>query len=375
MTVRTREQTTPVAPAAGGRRRPRVPWLAVGLVLLVVSLLLAVVIGPASVTGPAPITVGEVVGSGWHHLTSWAARLGLPVTPADNPLSLVRDGIIWQGRAPRALTAVLVGAGLALCGVVLQGATRNPLADPYLLGISSGASLGAVAVLVLGLAVPLPVAAFAGALLALLATLALAGAGGRLTATRAVLAGVAVGQACGALVSFIIFSTARGDSYRDILGWLLGTFGAARWSSVAIAGVALLLLGGVLLGFARTLDAFAFGDTAATALGVPVARTRWLLLGLSALLTGALVSVSGAIGFVGLTVPHVVRMLLGPERAGNAAVARTSAAVGGLFLLWADTVARTVFAPMDVPVGVLTALLGAPVFALLLVRSRRRGQA
>lgn len=368
---------TPVAtaPRTARGRRAGVPWLLVGMAVLVVSLLLAVVIGPASVTGPAPITPADVLGSAWHHVTAWLADRGLAVAVAENPLSPVRDAIIWQGRAPRALTAVLVGAGLALCGVVLQAATRNPLADPYLLGISSGAALGAVAVLILGLAVPLPIAAFVGAVLALLATLALAGIGGRLTATRAVLAGVAVGQACGAGVSFVIFSTAQGDSYRDILGWLMGTFGAAEWSSVAIAGVAVLVIGGVLLGFGRTLDAFAFGDTAATALGVDVTRTRWLLLVLSALLTGALVSVSGAIGFVGLTVPHVVRLLLGPAGSGNAAVARTSAAVGGIFLLWADTVARTAFAPLDVPVGVLTALLGAPVFAVLLMRGRRRGDA
>ncbi|WP_156254018.1 iron chelate uptake ABC transporter family permease subunit [Pseudactinotalea terrae] len=371
MTARLEVARTTAQPAA--RRRPQVPWLGIGLVVLVLSILVAIVIGPASVTGPAPITPLDVLGSAWHHVTAWLAERGLPVTVAENPLSLVRDGIIWQGRAPRAVTAVLVGAGLALCGVVLQGATRNPLADPYLLGISSGAALGAVAVLILGVAVPLPVAAFVGAVLALLATLALAGIGGRLTATRAVLAGVAVGQAAAAGVSFIIFSTAQGDSYRDILGWLMGTFGAASWSSVLIALVALVVIGGVLLGFGRTLDAFAFGDTAATALGVNVPRTRWLLLVLSALLTGAMVSVSGSIGFVGLTVPHVVRLLLGPTRSGNTAVARTSAAVGGIFLLWADTVARTVFTPLEVPVGVLTALLGAPVFAFLLLRSRRRG--
>ena len=374
MTTTRRDAPAATEPGLAPARRSGAPWLLIGLVVLAVSLVLALVVGPASVTAADPITPGQVLGSAWHHLVTWLAELGLPVTVPENPLSPIRDAIIWEGRAPRALTAVLVGAGLALCGVVLQAVTRNPLADPYLLGISSGASLGAVAVLVLGLAVPLTVAAFTGAVLALLATLALAGVGGRLTATRAVLAGVAVGQACGAAVSFVIFSTTKGDSYRDILGWLMGTFGAAQWSSVAIAGTALILFGGVLLGFGRTLDAFAFGDTAATALGIDVVRTRWLLLLLSALLTGALVSVSGAIGFVGLAVPHVVRLLLGPARAGNAAVARTSAVVGAIFLLWADTVARTVFAPLDVPVGVLTALLGAPVFAILLLRGRRRGE-
>lgn len=348
-------------------------WLLVALALLLGSLVLAVVIGPASVAGGItvgpPITPGEVLGSAWHHLATWLSDRGLGIAVPENPLSRIRDAIIWEGRAPRAVTAVMVGAGLALCGVVLQAVTRNPLADPYLLGISSGASLGAVSVLVLGLAVPLPVAAFAGALLALGATLSLAGLGGRLTASRAVLAGIAVGQAASAGVAFVLFSTAQGDSYREVLGWLMGTLGGARWSSAVIAGVAVAVVGVVLLGSVRTLDAFAFGDVAATSLGVRTGRARWLLLVLTALLTGALVSQSGAIGFVGLSVPHVVRLLVGPR---NAAVAPIAAVVGGLFLLWADTVARTAFAPLDVPVGVLTAALGAPVFAWLLLRSRRR---
>ncbi|MFV0251775.1 MAG: iron chelate uptake ABC transporter family permease subunit [Beutenbergiaceae bacterium] len=370
----TTQLTKPRAETAPAPART-MPWTVVVALVLLVSLVFATALGPASLPGTSaaagPITAGDILASAWHHLTSWLADRGLGVEVSPNPLSPVRDAIIWAGRMPRALTAVAVGAGLAVCGVVLQAVTRNGLADPYLLGVSSGAAVGAVAVLILGWALPLPIAAFIGAMGALATTLALAGWGGQLQASRVVLAGIAVAQACSAAVALIIFTTAQGDSYRNILGWLMGTLGAARWSSVLIAGIAVVVIGGVLLASGRTLDAFAFGDTSAMSLGIDVTGTRWLLFGLTALLTGALVSVSGAIGFVGLTVPHLVRLLLGPGRGGNGPLLRTSAAAGAVFLLWADAIARSAFAPLDVPVGVLTALIGAPVFAIVLLRSRR----
>ncbi|WP_425503881.1 putative F420-0 ABC transporter permease subunit [Ruania alkalisoli] len=336
-------------------------WILLGLGLLLGSVLIALTIGPAAIT-PA-----DVLGSAWHHSLTWLAERGVPITPAENPLTTIRDAIVWQGRAPRLLTATCVGAGLALCGAVMQAITRNPLADPYLLGVSSGAALGAVAVLLLGVAIALPIAAFAGALLALGATLALAGIGGRLTPARTILAGIAVAQACSALVSFVIFSTAQGDSYREIINWLMGSLAAATWTSVAISGAAVVIIGALVLAHGRSLDAFAFGDTAATSLGVHVPRTRWLLLTLTALLTGALVSVSGSIGFVGLVLPHVVRLLVG---ARHVRLLPLAALGGAVFLVWADTGARTIFEPSEVPVGILTAAIGAPVFAWLLLRNR-----
>jgi len=318
--------------------------------LLLLSIVAAVAIGPAS------LGLDEVASSVWAHLTGTAS-----------PLSPTRDAIVWELRLPRVLTAAAVGAGLALCGGVMQALTRNPLADPYLLGLSSGASLGAVLVLVLGAGLLLPVAAFAGAMAALLATLGLASAIGRITPTRTVLAGLAVSALAGAITSLVIFWAVTGDSYREILSWLLGSLAGARWPAVAIAGVALIVIGLPLLLSGRLLDAFVLGDTAAAALGVPVQGVRWTLLALSALLTGALVSVSGSIGFVGLVLPHAVRLVAGP---GNRALLPLSALVGGLFLVWADTLARTAFDPRELPVGIVTALVGAPVFAVLLVRRR-----
>lgn len=245
---------------------------------------------------------------------------------------------------------------------------RNPLADPYLLGLSSGASFGAVMVIVLGFVIALPIAAFGGALVALAATLLLAGAVGRITASRTILAGIAVSAVLGALTSLVIFWSATGDSYREILGWLLGSLAGVTWPAASLALAAVLVVGVPLLFSGGALDAFAFGDRAAASLGVSVSRTRWVLLGATALLTGCLVAVSGSIGFVGLVVPHAVRLLAG---SGHRMLLPLSALTGAVFLIWADTIARTLFDPRELPVGIVTALVGAPLFCFLLLRARR----
>lgn len=333
--------------------RPRAPLallVAGGVVALVVTVLVAVTIGPAN------LQVAEVA-------RSIAGHLGLATVDVPR----LHDAIVWDLRLPRVLTAAAVGAGLALAGAVMQSLTRNPLADPYLLGLSSGASLGAVAVLVLGVSLLLPVAAFAGAILALLATLTLARTGGTLTPGRTVLAGLAVSQFAAAGTSFVIFWTATGDSYHEILNWLLGSLAGSTWGDVAIAGAAVLVIGVYLLLNATRLDSFAFGDRAAASLGVDVVRTRWTLMIVVALLTGAMVAVSGAIGFVGLILPHAVSSLTGPA---HRRLLPVSVLAGAVFLVWADTIARTVFDPRELPVGIVTALVGVPVFAFLLRRGK-----
>ncbi|GEL99738.1 putative F420-0 ABC transporter permease subunit [Cellulomonas terrae] len=332
------------------RRTPLTLLVLAGLAALVVTVLVTVTIGPAD------LGVAEVA-------RSIAGHLGLPVEAVPR----LHDAIVWDLRLPRVLTAAAVGAGLAIAGAVMQSLTRNPLADPYLLGLSSGASLGAVAVLVVGVSLLLPVAAFAGALLALVATLALARSGSTLSPARTVLAGLAVSQMAAAGTSFVIFWSSTGDSYREILTWLLGSLAGATWTSVAIAGIAVVVVGAVLVLSATRLDAFAFGDTSAAALGIDVDRTRWTLMTVVALLTGAMVAVSGAIGFVGLILPHAVSSLTGPAHRRLLPVAALS---GAVFLIWADTLARTVFDPRELPVGIVTALIGVPVFAFLLRRGK-----
>ncbi|QYF72965.1 putative F420-0 ABC transporter permease subunit [Cryobacterium sp. PAMC25264] len=329
-------------------------WLVTALVALLLGCAVAVTIGPADVS------LAQVVGSVGSHL-------GLPGLAGGTPVPPLTDAIVWQLRMPRVLTAAMVGAGLALSGAVMQSVTRNPLADPYLLGLSSGASLGAVCVVILGVGFALPAAAFAGALIALFATLNIARVGGSITPGRAVLAGLAIAQLGSAGTSFIIFWAAKGDSYREILNWLLGSLAGSSWTSVLISTTALVLVGtGILLAASR-LDAFTFGDTNAASLGINVNATRWGFLVAVALLTGAMVAVSGAIGFVGLILPHLVRGLSGP---GHRRLLPLVAVVGALFLVLADTLARTVFDPRELPVGIITAFIGVPVFILLITRKR-----
>ena len=333
--------------------RPTLGTLGLGLLaLLLASLVLAVTIGPADIE---PVEVWQTI---FHHF-------GLI---PESPISRLRDAIIWELRLPRVLAAAAVGAGLALCGAVMQALTRNPLADPYLLGLSSGASLGAVAFLLAGATLLMPLGAFLGAGTAMALTLLVTQLLGGATPTRAILAGISVSALAAAATSFLIFWSSTGDSYREILSWLMGSLSGVVWPEAWLAMAALTLAGLPVLLAGRSLDAFAFGDTAAATLGVEVERLRWLLLGGTALLTGVLVSIGGAIGFVGLIVPHLVRLLTGSRHRVLLPVAML---LGASFMVWTDTAARGLFAPRELPVGIITALLGAPIFLAVLLRYRR----
>ncbi|MFC9550074.1 FecCD family ABC transporter permease [Rhodococcus sp. NPDC056960] len=308
--------------------------------------------------GPASLSVGDVYAVVLEH-----AGVGT------SGVSRIKDGIVWELRLPRTLLAAVCGAGLALCGTIMQSLLRNPLADPFVLGISSGASTGAVVVVVLGLgagAVSLSAGAFAGAVIAFVLVMLLAsGAGGG--TSRVVLAGVAGTQLFSALTSFIVISSADAEQTRGVLFWLLGSLSGADWTDVAVCGAITLAGLVVCLTQSSALDAFTFGNTAAAALGVSVRWIRLLLLGITALVTAALVSAAGAIGFVGLVLPHAARFLVGPR---HSRLLPTTAVVGAIFLVWVDAIARTVFAPQEVPVGVVTALIGVPAFAIILFRMR-----
>ncbi|KRF14104.1 iron ABC transporter permease [Nocardioides sp. Soil797] len=291
----------------------------------------------------------------------------------DLGVSVADDQIVWQMRMPRVLGAAAVGAALAVCGAVLQSLTRNDLADPYLLGISGGASVGAVTVIVLGVPVlgllgtsAIAVAAFAGALASLGLVLGLAaGRSGSLSPGRTVLAGVAIGQVCAAYTSFLVIVTGDRDAARRVLEWTLGSVAGLRWgTSVPLAALAVVATVCVI-GISRQLDAFAFGETSARSLGIEVTRLRWTLLVGTALVTAVLVSFVGVIGFVGLVVPHMVRLLTGP---GHVFLLPMSALVGGILLVWSDTLARSLIDGREIPLGVITGVVGAPFFAFLLRR-------
>ncbi|GAA0450320.1 FecCD family ABC transporter permease [Streptomyces stramineus] len=280
--------------------------------------------------------------------------------------------IVWELRFPRALLAAVVGAGLSAIGVAVQAMVRNALADPFVLGISSGAAVGANAVLLFGALGSLGIwalsgAAFVSALAAMLLVYAAARTPHGLTPLRLVLTGSAMYYGFSAITTLMVFSADRGESARSAMMWLLGSLGGATWSSVPIAAGAVAAGLGYLLWSARSLNALAMGDETAAALGVDADRLRRKLFVVAAAVTGAVVAVSGAIGFVGLMVPHVTRMLVGADHRRVLAVAPL---LGAVLLVWVDIVSRLLLAPVELPVGVITALIGVPCFVVLM---RRRG--
>ncbi|WP_285181404.1 iron chelate uptake ABC transporter family permease subunit [Rhodococcus sp. MEB032] len=328
-------------------------WM-IGVVTLAGSAAVAITLGPAG------LSVGEVASIVVGHLGGTAAD----VTP-------IRDGIVWDLRLPRTLLAALCGAGLGLCGAIMQSLLRNPLADPFVLGISSGASTGAVLIVILGVGsgvIGLSSGAFIGAVISFALVLLLAHAAGG-TPDRVILAGVAATQLFSALTSFIVITSADPEQTRGVMFWLLGSLGGADWLDVALCAAVVAVGLAVCLTHSRALDAFAFGEDAASSLGVNVWRVRVTLLLATALMTAVIVSVAGAIGFVGLVLPHAARALVGSN---HRRLLPASALIGSIFLVWVDAAARTAIAPQELPAGVVTALVGVPAFAVILWRRKAR---
>ena len=327
--------------------------------LLALAVLLAAVLAGVAIgeTAISPQVVLQVLAN-----KLWAA--GYALDPID-------EGVVWNYRLTRALVAAACGAGLATCGVILQSLLRNPLADPYLLGISAGASTGAVLVALIGVGgglISLSAGAFVGAMAAFALVILLARASGSNSGTgQIILAGIAGSQLFNALTAFLITKSASSEQARGIMFWLLGNLSGVRWPSVwlavpvAVAGLA------VCLWHRRALDAFTFGTDSAASLGIPVRRVQLVLVGCAALVTAVMVSIVGSIGFVGLVIPHAARLLLGT---GHSRLLPASALGGALFLIAADVLSRTLIKGQVIPVGVVTALVGAPVFALILIGRR-----
>ncbi|MES4903562.1 MULTISPECIES: iron ABC transporter permease [unclassified Streptomyces] len=280
------------------------------------------------------------------------------------------DQIVWNFRAPRVALAALVGAGLAVAGAVLQTLVSNPLADPVVLGFSYGASLGAVLVITLGGAavggLGVSGAAFAGALAAGALVFALGQRRGRLAPTRLVLAGVAVGYVLLSVTSFVQL-LATPTELRTVMFWMLGSVAGAQWDQLPTVTVVVLTGTAVLTLYGRQLNALLAGDESATALGVDVHRLRAVLLMVSALLTGTVIAVAGGIGFVGLMIPHLVRLTVGAD---HRRLLPVTALLGAVYLVVVDLLSRTLTRPNELPLGILTALLGAPFFLWLLRRDK-----
>lgn len=339
-----------------------------GIGVLTVVVLVLVLLGSVVVAiglGTASVAPADTVRYLWAALTG--GSIGADEVPTYE--------IVWQLRTPRVLLAVVVGAGLSAVGVAVQAMVRNPLADPFVLGVSSGASVGAVTVLVFGVLTAagvyaISLGAFVGALgaaaLVHLASRGRSGTGGT-TPLRLVLTGIALAYAFQAAMALLIYLAPQGEATSTVLFWTLGSFGAATWGSLPLV-VAIVVVGAVLLWRrARDLDVLALGDETATSIGVDTTVLRRRLFVLTSVMTGAMVAVSGAIGFVGLIVPHLVRIVAGSTHTRVLVIAPL---VGATFAVWVDLLSRTVVAPRELPLGVITALVGVPVFLLLM---RRRG--
>jgi iron complex transport system permease protein len=313
-------------------------WALAGVATLVAALLAGLALGPAG------IPLGDVL---------------------SGRLTALDEAVLWELRAPRVALGALVGGTLAIAGGAYQAVFRNPLADPYLLGAAAGAGLGATAAIVYGGTVPVPLAAFAGATAAVGGAYVLGrSAGGRETATL-ILAGVAMAAFLTALQTLLLQSNS--DNVRAVYTWLLGRLSTAGWSDVVLVLPYAAISAAVVIAHRRVLDVLRVGDDEAQALGVAVGRVRLLVVGAATLGTAAAVAVSGLIGFVGIVVPHAVRLLAG---ASYRAVLPLSVLFGAAFLVVADLVARTVVAPAELPIGVVTACVGAPFFVLVLRMTR-----
>jgi iron complex transport system permease protein len=317
----------------------------------------------AVLVGPVQLAPGAV-------LAELAGRL--PLVDTDSGLSEQETAILWQLRLPRVVLGGLVGAMLALAGAAYQGVFRNPLADPYLLGAAAGAGLGATLAIAYGpdtSAWPvdlLPLAAFAGAIAGVVAAYALGRSGGARTTTTLILSGVAVAAFLTAVQTYV--QQQKAETLREVYGWILGRLTTAGWREVGLVVPYALLSTAAILLHRRLIDVLAVGDDEAASLGVRAARVRLVVVAAATLATAAAVAVSGLIGFVGIIVPHTIRLVAGPS---HRLLVPLSLVGGAAFLILADLVARTAMAPAELPIGVITAFFGAPFFALVLRTSRQ----
>ncbi|WP_353844934.1 iron ABC transporter permease [Rhizobium sp. CSW-27] len=319
----------------------------------------------------AALWLGAAIGETAIPLDVVAKTVANRLFNAAYPLDPIDEGIVWSYRLSRVVVAACCGAALSLSGVVLQSLLRNPLADPYVLGISAGASTGAVSVAILGIGgglVGLPLGAFAGALVAfgLVSLLAWRAGSG---AAAIILAGVAGSQLFHALTAFVVTKAANAEQARGIMFWLLGNLSGVRWPDVTLALPAALLGLALCLSQARALDAFAFGRDSAASLGIAVRRTYVLLIGATAMMTAVMVALVGSIGFVGLVIPHATRMLVGVR---HGVLLPASAIIGAVFMILADILSRIIVQGQVLPIGVVTALFGAPAFAVIMSQRRTR---
>ncbi len=358
MSLLAHRARAPARPALTSRAGWQAIWLALAALALPVSLVLSSMFGQEYIS---PIAIPQILLNHWgltHFAATWASY---------------DFAILWYVRLPRVVEGALVGAALATAGTLFQGLLRNPLADPYLLGISSGAALGAtVALLIPGAFLiagyyGLPILAFAGALVAVAAVYSLARVGSQTPVVTLILAGVAVSTVLGATQTLIITQNVNvAHAIGGLYIWLSGGIESDTWSQIAVVALVIALGVAGALALAPTLDTFALGEEGATNLGVRVERAKLATVGVASLLVAAAVSLSGLVGFVGLFVPHICRLVVGPR---HRVLVPLAALAGAIFVIWADVLARSLIPNSELPLGVVTALVGGPFFLWLLRRA------
>lgn len=281
------------------------------------------------------------------------------------------ESIIWDIRFPRVILSIIVGSGLSLCGIAMQAITKNSLADPYILGISSGASSGAVAAMLFGFLSFLSgynviAGAFIGSVVAIIIVFKFAMNKGQIGSIQLVLSGIAVSSVFSAITNLIVFKTNDSDKVKSALFWMIGSLGGTKWSYIPYVGAVFIICSILLLILHNTFDILILGDATATTLGANIRILKATIIIICTLLTASIVSVSGVIGFVGLVIPHISRTFVGSK---HSRLMPVSILLGGIFLIWADVCARVVVSPEELPIGVVTAFIGAPFFLWLLKKS------
>lgn len=348
-------------PPAGDMKRHALRWILIIAFLFGLTALVAVI---AMATGPYQIsaervvliTLSKVPVIGDHIAKTWTTG---------------EENIVLMVRLPRVLLGLLVGASLGLAGVTTQGIFKNPMADPYIIGVSSGAAFGASLVIVLGLSAILfnagiTIGAFIGALAASFVVFNIARIGNKVPVETLLLSGIAVSSFFSAITSFLMYIS--GHNLSQIVFWVMGALWNSNWNGVFILTPFLVLSSIIIYAYARDLNILLLGEETAAHLGSNVARIKTILLIVSSLLAAAAVSVSGIIGFVGLIIPHIMRLLVGPD---HRVLIPASLLVGAMFLVLADTFSRTIVQPTEMPVGIVTAVIGAPFFIYLLMRKKK----
>ena len=334
-------------------------WVGLFLMLIVLSVIVSVSNGQAEISF---WDVGRILVNKFSH--------GTISTIKDLPVSSVN--IIWFIRMPRILLAIFVGLGLALCGTVMQAVVQNPLADPYILGISSGSSLGTTFTILIGFGsgsvlsqFGVGLGAFVGAMLATLSVLMLSNIGGRMTSVKLILSGSVISSLFGSISNLIVYLAGNSEGIKTIQFWLMGSLASASWSKLGMVIAPVLLVLAFFLTQSRILNVMLLGDEAAITLGVSLGKYRRVYMAMTSLITGLIVANSGMIGFVGLIVPHIVRGLFGSD---HKVTLPLTAVCGALFMIWADLISRILIHNVELPIGIITAMIGAPLFIYIIIK-------